>query len=95
MTIVVPNTASTLSAAGSVVSSCGVWAWIGLQTLGAAGSCTWYRTNACTSGCEIMSISLIAQQLALFGPFNSQCGLYAAVVTGVREGIRRQQPPGT
>ena len=82
MTIIVPNVASTLAAAGSVVGSAGVWAWVGLQTLTASGSVCWYSTNTCTSGSELLSISLAAQQSAIFGPFNSPCGLYAAGVSG-------------
>lgn len=82
MSIIVPNTASTLAAAACIPGSENVFAWVGLQTLTASGSVTWYRTNASTSGCEIMGISLAAQQQAVFGPFNSPCGLYAAGVNG-------------
>lgn len=81
MAIVVPNTASSLTANGSVVSSCGVWAWIGARTAAASGSCTWYRTSACTSGCELVSMALSPFQTVLLGPFNSPLGLYVTGIT--------------
>lgn len=81
-TIIVPNTASTLAAAGCVVGSENKWVWVGLQTLSSSGSVCWYQTNACTSGCELMAISLLSNQQVLYGPFNSPCGVYAAGVSG-------------
>lgn len=95
MTIVVPNTGSLLSGAGAVTAACGCWSWVGLTTLTASGSVTWYRTNACTSGCEIIAISLAPQQSALFGPFNSPCGLYAGGVACGFAVVWIKTPPGT
>lgn len=82
MSIIVPNTASSLASSGCVPGSERVFAWIGLTTGSVSGSVCWYATNASTSGCEIMGIALLAQQQAIFGPFNSPCGLYAAGVNG-------------
>lgn len=82
MAIIVPNAGSTLVNSGCIPGSEDKWAWIGFQTQGASGSMCWYSTNTCTSGCELIAISLPAQQQVLFGPFNSPCGLYAAGIVG-------------
>lgn len=81
-TIIVPNAGSTFLSSACLVGSKNRWAWIGFQTGSAAGSCTWYQTNASTSGCELMGIALGAYDSVLYGPFNSPCGLYAAGVNG-------------
>lgn len=81
MAIIVPNTGCTFAAAGSIPGAANAWAWIGLRTAGASGSATFYRTTACTSGCELLSIALDANQVQMFGPFNSPCGLYVTGIT--------------
>jgi len=81
MAIIVPNTASSITANGCIVGSENVWAWIGLRTAGASGSATFYTTTACTSGCELMSIALSPHQVTMFGPYNSPCGLYVTGIT--------------
>ena len=84
MAIIVPNAASTLSAAACVVGSSNKWVWIGFRTsITASGSATFYATSTCTSGCEMMSIAASpGQVIGLFGPFNSPNGISVAGVTG-------------
>lgn len=81
MAIIVPNTASSITANGSIVGGANVWAWVGLRTAAASGSATWYSTTACTSGCELISFSLSPHQAKRWGPFNSPCGLYVTGIT--------------
>lgn len=83
MPLLIPNSSSTISTSGSVPSSQGKNVWLGLQTLTASGSCTFYQTTAgCTSGSEMFSISLSPMSLQVFGPFNSPCGIYIAGIGG-------------
>ncbi len=82
MAIVIPNAASTLGSAACIPGSEKKFVWLGLQTLTASGSVTWYQTSTSTSGSELIAFSLSPQQTVLVGPFNSPCGVYAAGVTG-------------
>ena len=84
MAIIVPNTASTFATAACVVGSENAWSWLGFRTpITASGSATFYRTNASTSGCEIMSISLSPVKIVIIPQaFNSPCGIYIAGITG-------------
>lgn len=95
MSIIVPNSGSTFPNSGSIPGSRDTWTWIGLQTLTASGSVCYYDTDSgSTAGHEILAISLGAQQSAIFGPYNSPCGLYAAGVGGGCAVVWRKNPQG-
>ena len=90
MAIIVPNTESTMTTAGSVVGSnvsaggrSGAWVWLGLVTgVGASGCVLWYRTASGVTGCELLPISLSPNSAVMFGPFNSPCGVAACPILG-------------
>ena len=85
MTIIVPNTGSTFSAAGSVLNAANHWAWLGFVTAPAVSGCVmWYRDSASTSGSEILPIVIASSngQPVMFGPYNSPNGLYAGGISG-------------
>lgn len=82
MAIIVPNSGSTLTSAGLAPNSASHWGWIGLQTLTTSGCAAWYWGTACTSGSELMTISLSPMSQVLYGPFNGPDGLYVTGVAG-------------
>lgn len=82
MAIIVPNTASIIAAAGSLIDTADKWAWVGLVTpAGASGSANWF-IGASTGGCPLIRIFCPANDTRLFGPFNSPCNLSVAGISG-------------
>lgn len=83
MTIIVPNTASTFASPACVPGSENHWAWVGLATpINASGCVMFYRSSTSTAGKELMPIVASPAQNVMYGPFNSTCGIYAAMVSG-------------
>jgi hypothetical protein len=84
MAIIVPNSASTYSAAACVPSSKNRWAWLGfVPNLGASGgSMVWYTGTAASNGSPLLPIIVASGPAPVMqGPFMSPCGFFAASVT--------------
>ena len=78
---IVPNSASTFDAEACVVGSENKTVWLGGRATAAASLC-WYCTGSAVSGCELLPLNLSVQNItALYGPFNSPNGVFAACLT--------------
>lgn len=82
MAIIVPNTASIIGAAGSLLNTAEKWVWVGfVATPGASGSANWF-IGASTAGCPLIRIHCPANETVVFGPFSSPCNISVAGISG-------------